>query len=89
MPVAAPSATRAATARLGRTAAMPPLATATKRTRPPTADSSTLASSLLPRPTGDNIVVPDGLQRYPTKRSRTKVETLTAPTTPTTPATPT
>ncbi|CAK7199879.1 hypothetical protein SEUCBS139899_002565 [Sporothrix eucalyptigena] len=83
MPVAAPGAPRAATARLRRTAALPPPTTANKRTRLPTADSSTLASSPLPRPTGDSIVVPDGSQRSPTKRSRTTVETPTAPATPT------
>ncbi|CAK7200697.1 hypothetical protein SEUCBS139899_003395 [Sporothrix eucalyptigena] len=65
---------------------------ATKRARPPTVDSSSLASSRLPRPTNDVIVESDGLQRSPTKRSRTAAKALVAPATPsghdTTPATP-
>ncbi|CAK7238002.1 hypothetical protein SEUCBS140593_010252, partial [Sporothrix eucalyptigena] len=79
MPVAAPGATRAASARLRGIAAPPPPTAATKRARPPTADSSTLASSPLPRPT----LVPDSPQQSPTKRSRTTVETPAAPATPT------
>ncbi|CAK7199358.1 hypothetical protein SEUCBS139899_002036 [Sporothrix eucalyptigena] len=96
MPAAAPSgrgAPRAATARQ-RGAPAPPLSTtAAKRARPPTVDSSTLASSPLHRPTSDVIVDSDGPQRSPTKRSRTAAEAPAAPTTPaghtTAPATPT
>ncbi|OAA63259.1 hypothetical protein SPI_03422 [Niveomyces insectorum RCEF 264] len=76
MPAAAPS---------GRGAPAPPLSTTVaKRARPPTADSSTLASSPLHRPTSDVIVDSDGPQRSPTKRSRTAAEAPAAPTTPTT-----
>ncbi|CAK7208074.1 hypothetical protein SEUCBS139899_010908, partial [Sporothrix eucalyptigena] len=83
MPVAAPGATRAASARLRGIAAPPPPTAATKRARPPTADSSTLASSPLPRPTGGATVVSGSPQRSPTKRSRTNVEVPIAPATPT------
>ncbi|CAK7208075.1 hypothetical protein SEUCBS139899_010909, partial [Sporothrix eucalyptigena] len=79
MPVAAPGATRAASARLRGIAAPPPPTAATKRARPPTADSSTLASSPLPRPTGGATLVSDSPQQSPTKRSRTTVETPAAP----------
>ena len=95
MPTAAagaPSAPRAATARLRGAAAPPPPTTTNKRARPPTADSPTLASSPLRRPPNDVIVVSEGPYRSPTKRSRTAVETPPVPSTPpsrdTAPATP-
>lgn len=84
MPAVAPRAQRAA-ARL-RGAAAPPPPTATKRVRPPTADSSPL-----PRPSSRTITIPDGTQRSPTKRSRITASTPEEPTTPppaTAPATP-
>ncbi|CAK7237878.1 hypothetical protein SBRCBS47491_010187 [Sporothrix bragantina] len=96
MPTAAPDgpgAPHAATARHRDTPAPPLPTTATKRARPPTADNSTLASSPLPRPTNDVIVVSESPQQSPTKRSRTTGELApTAPSTPpgrnATPATP-
>ena len=58
----------------------------------PTADSPTLAGSPLRHPANDVIVVSEGPQRSPTKRSRTAVETPLVPSTPpgrdTAPATP-
>lgn len=83
MPAAAPRAQRAA-ARLRGTAAPPsPPPALAKRTRPPTADSSVLASSPLPRPSSRAIVVSDGPLRSPTKRSRTSADAPDAPSAPT------
>ena len=85
MPTAAadaPSAPRAATARLRGAAAPPPPTTTNKRARPPTADSPTLANSPLRRPPNDVIVVSKGPYRSPTKRNRTAVETPPVPFTP-------
>jgi hypothetical protein len=82
MPSAVASAPRAASARLRGMAAPPPPPTAKKRTRPPTADSSTPAGSPLRSRTSDVVVVAEGLQRSPVKRSRTAAETPTAPSTP-------
>ncbi|CAK7238084.1 hypothetical protein SBRCBS47491_010261, partial [Sporothrix bragantina] len=92
-----PGRTRAATLRHRGAPALPLSTTTAKRARPPTADSATLASSPMHRPSSDVIVTSEGPQRSPTKRSRTARETATAvPSTPpgrsaapTTPSTPT
>ncbi|CAK7207097.1 hypothetical protein SEUCBS139899_009905 [Sporothrix eucalyptigena] len=63
MPVAALSAPRAATARHHGTPALSPPTGAAKRARPPTADSSSLASSPLPCLRKNVIVVSDRPQR--------------------------
>ncbi|CAK7221328.1 hypothetical protein SBRCBS47491_004490 [Sporothrix bragantina] len=75
MPTAAPIAPRGVAARRRGAAPAPPPTTAGKRVRPPTSDSSPLASSPLRRPANDTIVVSEGLYRSPMKRSRIGVET--------------
>ncbi|CAK7237903.1 hypothetical protein SBRCBS47491_010199 [Sporothrix bragantina] len=92
-----PGRTRAATLRHRGAPALPLSTTTAKRARPPTADSTTLASSPMHRPSSDVIATSEGPQRSPVKRSRTARETATAaPSTPpghsvapTTPSTPT
>ncbi|CAK7275620.1 hypothetical protein SEPCBS57363_006804 [Sporothrix epigloea] len=70
-PGAVLNATRAATAWFRGKAAQPPPTSPTKRARPPTADSATLASSPIPRTQAIEATAPsDDPQRSPTKRSR-------------------
>ncbi|CAK7270265.1 hypothetical protein SEPCBS119000_004002, partial [Sporothrix epigloea] len=65
----------AATALPRSTPALPPQPAASKRARPPAADSTStaLTGSPLPRPANDVIVDSDDLPRYPTTRSRNAV----------------